>query len=446
MKPTRQSALSFILGLLLAMLPAPAGAGAAAEPVTAIQGAKIYTLAGPPIENGTLIIRGARIAAVGQNLPIPGGAQVIKATGLEVYPGLIDSLSRLGLTEIGAVPATVDTSELGTFNPQLVAATAVHPASEHIPVARANGITHVVSAPTGGFFFGFGDFSGPIIPGQASLLHLSGWTIEEMLIRSSVGMVLHWPTLDTTTFDFSTFSIKERPFTEVKKEFDEKVAELEDWVTAAQHYAQARAQGSPERVERDLKLEALGPVVQGNLPLIVMANDDRDIKNALEFAEKHKLKIILAGGAEAWKVKDLLKEKNIPVILRPTQALPGQEDEPYDKPFTTPGELHAAGIKIAFATFDSSDSRTLPYEAANAVPYGLPWEEALKAITLYPAQILGVADRLGTIEAGKLANLMVTDGDPLEIQTQVRYLFINGQLTSTDNKHRQLYEKYRARP
>ncbi len=422
----------FLLTLSLALLLTAAPAFAQTY---AIRGAKIYTLAGPPIENGTVVISNGKITAVGRTVAIPSGAQVINASGLQVYPGLFDSVSRLGLTEIGAVSATVDTNELGDYNPHLLAATAVHPASEHIPVARANGITHAVAAPAGG-----------VMSGQGSAIHLTGWTIEEMSIAPSLALVLNWPTVQTQTFDFATFTVRRRPFTEVKKEYDEKIAQLEDWLEAARHYAQATEKGAADKFERDLKLEALARLVRGQLPVLVMANDHRDIKNAVEFAEKHKLKIIIAGGAEAWKVKDLLKQKNIPVILRPTQSLPGEEDDPYDKPFTNPGELHAAGVKIAFATFDSSDSRTLPYEAANAVPYGLPWEEALKAITLYPAQILGLADKLGTIEVGKLANLIVTDGDPLEIKTQVRHLFIKGQLTSTDNRHQQLWEKYRARP
>ena len=436
-----------ILLLLGALLAAPAAA-AQAQKVYAIKGGKVHTLAGPPIENGTVVIRNGRIAAVGAQVTIPRGAEVIDATGLEVYPGLFDALSRLGLTEIGSVSGTADTVEIHAYNPHLVAATAVHPASEHIPVARANGITHALTAPGGGgiSFFGFGGFSGGVMPGQASLINLQGWTIEEMLVRKSVGLVLNWPSIATRSFDFSTFSIKKKPFTEAKKEYEKKVGELEDWIAAAQHYAQAVARGSQEKFERDLKLEALIPVIQGELPVLMMANTARDIKNALEFAEKHGLKMILFGGAEAWKVKDLLKEKNIPVILRPTQALPGAEDEAYDKPYANPGELVAAGLKVAFATFSSSNSRLLPYQAGNAVPYGLPWEEALKGITLYPAQILGVDDLVGTIEVGKLGNLIVTDGDPLEFQTQVKHLFINGQLTNTDNRHRQLYERYRARP
>jgi imidazolonepropionase-like amidohydrolase len=392
--------------------------------VYAIRGVKVHTLTGPPIEGGTVLIRDGKI--------------------VEVYPGLIDSVSRLGLTEVGAVRATVDTVELGDFNPHLLAATAVHPSSEHIPVARANGVTHAVSAPGSGGG-GFRRSAAAGIPGQASLIHLSGWTIEEMAIEPSVGMMLNWPTLETRTFDFSTFSIQERPFKEVKEEYDDKVAEFGRWFDAARHYAQAADKGSPDRFDPDQKLAALARVVEGELPLMILAQDDRGIEDAVAFAEEKKVRMILLGGAEAWKVKDLLKEKDIAVILGPTQSLPREEDEPYDKPFTNAAELHEAGVKIAFATFNSSASRTLPYEAGQAVAFGLPWEEAVKAITLRPAEILGVADRLGTIEVGKVANVIVTDGDPLEIQTGVEYVFIRGELTSTDNKHLELYETYRAR-
>ncbi|MDA2914337.1 amidohydrolase family protein [Acidobacteriia bacterium AH_259_A11_L15] len=449
MKSTPYLRANLILALGLVVLCAGPLAAQGGAPVIVLQGGTVHTLAGPPIENGTVIIRGGRIAAVGANLEIPDDAtEVINVAGLDVYPGLFDSLSRLGLTEIGAVSATGDTTELGNYNPELRAATAIHPASEHIPVARANGVTHAVAAPgSGGIsFFGFGGFGGGVMPGQASLVHLSGWTVEQMLIQPSVGLVLNWPTIQTLTFDFSTFSIKEKPFTQAKKEYEERVAELEEWIEAAQHYAQALEQGSAENFQRDLKLEALVPVVRGQLPVLLMANLERDIHNGLEFCEKHGLKVILFGGAEAWKVKEMLAEKGIPVVLRPTQAMPGQEDEPYDQPFANPGELHAAGVTFAFATFSSSNSRLLPYQAAMAVPYGLPREEALRAVTLNPAEIFGVADQFGTIKEGKVANLIVTDGDPLEIPTEVRYLIIQGKITSTDNKHKELYERYMARP
>lgn len=410
--------------------------------IYAIRGATIHTMNGPPIEGGTVLIGDGKIVAVGTDVAIDGAAQVIEGPGLEVYPGLVDSVSRLGLTEIGAVRATNDAAELGDFNPHLRAATAVHPSSEHIAVARANGITHAVSAPGSGGG-GFRRSASAGIPGQASLIHLSGWTIEDMLIEPSVGMILTWPTLQTREFDFSTFSIRERPFKEVKKEYDDKVVEFEKWFDAARHYAQAAEKGSPQR---DLKLEALARVVKGELPVMILAQEDGGIGDAVAFAEAQKVRMILLGGAEAWKVKELLAEKDIPVILGPTQSLPREEDDPYDKPFTNAAELHEAGVKIAFATFNSSDSRTLPYEAGQAVAFGLPWEEGVKAVTLRPAEILGVADRLGTIEVGKVANIIVTNGDPLEIRTEVKYLFIRGEPISTHNKHRDLYEKYSARP
>lgn len=409
-----------------------------------IQGAKIYTLAGPPIENGSVVIRDGKIAAVGTNVDAPSDAEVIDASGLEVHAGMFDAVSRLGLTEVGSVPATNDTTELGEYNPQIIAADAVYPASEHIPVARANGITHAVSAPgSGGGGFGGGGAFG--IAGQGTLINLEGWTIEEMTVEKSVGVFMSWPTISTRTFDFATFSMKEKPFKEVKKEYDDKLAGLEEWFDAARHYKQAVEHGAKEKFERDLKLEALVPVIEGNKSLIIYAQDKRQIKDAVEFADKQKVKMILAGGADGWKVKELLAEKSIPVIVGPSQALPRHEDDPYDKPFTNAAELNAAGVKVAFATFGAANVRTLPYEVGHAVGFGLPWEEGLKAITLYPAQILGVDDRLGTIEEGKMANLVVTSGDPLEITSHVKYLFIKGKLTSTDNKHKRLYEKYRAR-
>ncbi len=409
-----------------------------------IQGAKIYTLAGPPIEDGSVVIRDGKIAAVGTNVDLPSDAEVIDASGLEVHAGLFDAVTRLGLTEVGSVPATNDTTELGEYNPQIVAADAVYPASEHIPVARANGITHAVSAPgSGGGGFGGGGAFG--IAGQGTLMNLDGWTIEEMTIEKSVGLFMSWPTISTQSFDFATFSMKEKPFKEVKKEYDDKLVDLEEWFDAARHYKQAAEKGARENFERDLKLEALVPVIAGDKSLIIYAQDERQIKDAVEFAGRQKVKMILAGGADGWKVKEMLAEKNIPVIVGPSQELPRHEDEPYDKPFTNAAELNAAGVKVAFATFGAANVRTLPYEVGHAVGFGLPWEEGLKAITLYPAQILGVDDRLGTVEEGKMANLIVTSGDPLEITTQVKYLFINGQLTSTDNKHKRLYEKYRAR-
>jgi imidazolonepropionase-like amidohydrolase len=412
--------------------------------VYAITHGKIFPVSGGPIDDGTVVIRDGKIAAIGANVEVPAGATVIDAKGLQVYPGLFDPITQMGLSEISAVSATVDTTETGQYNPDVVAATAISPSSEHIPVTRASGITEVLAVPASGGFDSGG--SRGAIGGQASAIHLSGWTINDMLINKSVAMVINWPEIQTASFDFATFSRKEKPFTEAKQDYEKQVNQLSDYLDEARHYAQAMGHGGPSDYKRDLKLEALAPVVRGQLPVLVFADRARDIRNAVEFCDKQKLKMILAGGEEAYKVKDLLRSKSIPVVLRPTLTLPGEEDDPYDVLLSQPAQLLSAGVKIAFGSFDNSFARRLGQQAANAVAYGLPYEEALKAVTLYPAEMFGLGDQLGTLETGKIANVIVTNGDPLEVTTDVKYLFIRGERTSLDNKHLRLYEKYLNRP
>lgn len=440
--------------VLLVLLVAPANAQA---PKTyAITGAKIHTLAGPAIENGTVVIRDGKILDVGARVSVPSGATVINGRGLEVYPGIFDAVSQMGLIEIGqGVNASVDTRELPDFTPQLVAASAIHPPSEHISVSRAAGITHTVSAPgqPGGGGFGGGG-GGPLLGGQASLINLNGWVVADMLVKKSAAMVVNWPSLRAGGGGFGGFGggggAQPRAFAEVRRDYERRVAELTGWFDRARHYAQAGEKGSKDKFDHDPALAALGPVVKGEVPLLILANDARDIKNAIEYCEKQKLKMIVGNAREAWKIKDVLKAKNIPVILQQTLSLPATDDDPYDRPMTTPAELQKAGVKFAIATFNSGnsevDSWTLAQEAGAAVAYGLPWEEAVKSITLYPAQIWGVGDQLGSIEKGKIANLVVTNGDLLELKTEIRYVFVKGQQTSLDTRHKQLYEKYRARP
>jgi len=416
------------------------------QPATsyAITHAKIFTLTGAPIDDGTVVINNGKIVAVGPNVEVPAGAQVIDGKGLQIYPGLFDSITQMGLREIGAVSATVDETETGDFNPDIVAATAVLPSSEHITVTRAAGITEVLAVPASGGMDSFG--ASGLLGGQASAIHLSGWTINDLLIKKSAAMVINWPTIETRSFDFSTFSVKEKPFTDAKQEYQKKVDELADWLERARHYVQAMGHAGPADYDRDVRLESLAPVVRGQLPVLVFADQARDIRNAVEFCDKQKLKMILAGGAEAYKVKDLLRSKQVPVILSPVLAAPSEEDDAYDRLLTQPAELKAAGVQFAFASFDNSFARRLGQNAANAVAHGLSYDDALKAVTLYPAQIFGLADQFGTLEPGKIANLIVTNGDPLELTTDVRYLFIRGQLTSMDNKQLRLYEKYNNRP
>jgi len=433
-----------VLFLNLLYFAASSSAQTPAPTTYAITHAKLVTLAGPPIEDGTVIIKDGKIAAIGAAVEVPAGAQVIDAKGLQVSPGLFDPVTQMGLSEIGAVSSTVDSTETGSINPDVVAATAVFPSSEHIPVTRASGITEVLSVPGSGGFDSGGNRG--LLAGQASAIHLAGWTMDEMQIKRSAAMVLNWPTIATRTFDFATFSRRQRPYAEAKQEYERQVNQLTDVLESARHYAQAMGHGGPSDFERDVKLEALVPVVRGQLPVLVFADRARDIRSAVEYCDKQKLRMILAGGIEAYKVKDLLRSKDVPVILRPVLTEPDEEDDAYDRLLSQPAELTAAGVKIAFASFDNSFARRLGQNAANAIAHGLSPEEGLKAVTLYPAQILGLSDQLGTLQVGKVANIMVTDGDPLELTTDLKYLFIRGQLTSTDNRHKRLYEKYLNRP
>jgi len=408
----------------------------------AVQGGTVHPVSAEPYV-GNVVMTDGVITAAGPDAQVPADSQIIDASGLHVYPGMIDAMSQLGLIEVGAVPATDDQAEMGLYNPHLQAATAIHPASELIPVARANGITHTMVTP---------QVDDGVIAGQAALVNLDGWTVEEMAIDPSVAMVIQWPEIVTRRFDFATFSMKESAFKEAKEKAEEKQKELREWFEAAQHYQQAIDAGST-RLDSDLRLAALARCLAGEKPIIVQADAQRDIEAAVEFTESLGLRMILAGGRDAWKVKELLAEKGIPVILGIVQSLPREDDDPYDIPFRNPGELASAGVKIAFASGAGGgfgpggphSSRTTPYEAATAVAFGLSEDDALMALTLWPAEFLGVGDRLGSIETGKMGNLIVTDGNPLEITTQVRNLVIAGREVSTDNQHRELYEKYRAR-
>lgn len=423
--------------------PAQAPAAATAPTTWAIKGARVVTVSGPPLEDATVVIADGRILSVGATALVPAGAEVIDGTGLEVSPGFFDSMSQLGLTEIGAVNATNDITEVGTFNPQVDAATAIHPASDHLPVARVNGVTHAIAAP--GVPSGFGA-AGPIIGGQASAFHLDGWTIEEMLIDRSVGMVLNWPAVQTRVGGFPQAAQRTRPYREAREEQVNRTREIARLITDAREYRQARAK-SPDRVERDLRLEALAPYASGERPWLVRANTDREIREAVAFfVDTHQQKIVLVGAVEAWKVAALLAEKKVPVILGPTQALPRSDDDPYDATMAAPAVLHKAGVTFALSTYNSSDSRNLPYEIGTAVGFGLPRDAALRAITLAPAQIFGLDTVVGSIEPGKIANLVVSRGDPLEIRSEITHVFIKGVPVPLTTRHTQLYERYRNRP
>ena len=354
-------------------------------------------------------------------------------------------MSTLGLTEVGAVRATNDMAEMGMYNPHLAAATAIHPSSELIPVARANGITHSLVSPRSG--------SKGVIAGQAALVNLDGWTVEEMAVDASAAMVINWPGIVTRRFDYTTYSWKNTPYKDAKEAAEKKHNELRDWMDAALQYRQSR-DAKNSRAVKDLKLAALAMCLDGRMPVVIQADNDKDIEGAIAFAEEYGLRMILTGGRDAWKVADTLAEKDIPVILGRTYATPREQDDPYDRPYASPGLLREAGVRIAFSSGagvrwgsgGAHSSRTTPYEAGMAATFGLSEADAMKALTLWPAQILGVDDRLGSIEPGKMANVIVTTGSPLSMRSDVRHLIIAGREVSTENFHRDLYDKYRSRP
>jgi len=402
-----------------------------------LRNGNIHPVAGAAIPGGSILVENGRIADVGQKLVSPKGARVVDLKGLDVYPGMIDSATELGLVEVLSVKEWSDTAELGLFKPQLRAGVAVNPASEHIPVTRANGITSAITAPSGG-----------IICGQSALIHLDGWTTEDMAIRRSAGMVIEFPQIVTIVPPRAGRPpAPPIPFTEAKRRYDAQIAQLNEFFEQARRYRQAKAAGGD--VPADLKFEAMLPVLEGKLPAVIRADRERTIREAIRFADQQKIRMILYHAEDAGKLAAELKAKHIPVALGPTQRLPYEEDDPYDQPFAMPAELFKAGVKFAFGSFGptaENHPRNLPYQAATAVAFGLPYEEALKAVTLNAAEIWGVADEVGSIEKGKLADLIVTDGDPLETKTQVKQMFIAGKAVDLQSKHLRLYKKYLDRP
>lgn len=403
----------------------------------AIRNATIVPVTSAPIANGTIVFANGVITAVGANVAIPSDATVVDGSGLFVYPGMIDSGSNVGLIEMDSVAGTVDTSELGDLNPNAKAAVAINPHSELIPVTRVSGVTHVVSTPEGG-----------IISGQSALIQLAGWTPQEMVVKAPAAMHIRFPRLRSAAL--SDEPQTEEAEKELRKSYTRDVDKLRDVFRDAQAYAKAAAARTNDknvkRFDRDLILEALVPVVEGRVPVVLHADLARDIRAALAFADEFKLKVILAGAQDVGRVVADVKSRNIPVILGPILALPQREDDPYDLLFSNAKTLYDNGIRFAIQTSDAHNTRNLPYHAAACAAFGLPKDVALKAVTIFPAEIWGVADKLGSLEVGKSANVIVTDGDPLELRTNVKRVYIAGEEISMESRHTLLWEKFRARP
>lgn len=399
-----------------------------------LRNADIFPVTGPEIKNGSVLVRDGKIAAIGASLAAPKGIRVVEGKGLRAYPGMIDSATELGLAEISNLRVTVDSGELGPFMPQLRAITAVNPDSEHFAVVRANGITSVVTFPSpqsGGRSGGESQF----IAGQAALIHMDGWTWEEMAVNRSATLHLVFPALPRN----------ETGFAEAKRSYDREIQQIAEFFEEARRYQIAKAADRPG-FKQDLKLEAMLPALDGKLPVAISAQREAEILDAIRFADAHRIRIVLMGPRELGKAASELKSRNIPVVLGRTLALPLDEDDPYDAAFTLPAEAFRAGLKIAFGAFDNEFVRNLPYDVATAVANGLPYEDALKAVTINPAEIWGAGAELGSLEKGKWADIMLTDGDPFETRTAIKALFIKGGAVDLSNRQTRLYEKYLNRP
>jgi len=406
----------------------------------AIRNARIVTVSGPDIDNGTVVIRDGKIEAVGANISVPAGAQSIDGRGLSVYPGMIDAGTNMGLVEVPqGANGTVDVSEVGELNPNAKAVIAVNPHSAHIAVTRVEGITNTLTAPTGG-----------LISGQAALINLLGTSPKEMAVVPQAALVINYPRIGGGGGGFGGFQQAPANLSETLTANERQLEQIRKMLRDAEAYGRSQdaytKDKSLPRPDLNVVLAPLVPYVRGEQPVIFRADREAEIRGALRFADEMKLKPIILGGNDAWKVVSLLKEKNVPVILTGILALPVREDDAYDTLYENASKLQQAGVRFCISTGDAgAEVRNLAQYAGMAAAFGLSKADAVKSVTLYPAQILNVADRLGSIEAGKMANLVVTDGDLLEIRSHIKYLFIDGRPVVLTSRHTELNDAFKNR-
>ena len=383
-----------------------------------IIGATVHTVSGDTIENGNVVFSDGKITAVGRSVAFPADAERLDAKGAHVYPSLIDANSPIGLVEIESVRATIDHRETGENNANVRAVAAFNPDSELIPVARANGLLVALTAPSGG-----------LISGRSSLMMLDGWNAQDMTLQTDCAMHINWPRMTAPNAGSGRAN--------------DDLESLNQLFSQSQRYTAVRAADATQAV--DLRLEALAKTLDGKMPIIVAATSVAQIQSAVAFAKQWKLRLIVFGGYEAPECADLLRRENVPVIVSGVYRLPSHRHSAYDSAYTLPQRLHAAGVQFCISAterFGASNLRNLPYHAATAAAYGLSEQGALRAITLSPAEILGVADRVGAIKVGNDATLFIANGNILETPTQVTHAFVQGRRVDLDNRHKQLYRKY----
>lgn len=408
--------------LLAAAMLALITSGLQAQTV-AITGGTVYPVSGPKIEHATVLIRDGRIAAVGTNVQVPADARRVDATGQWVTPGLIDAATQIGLTEIGAVEGTNE----GNLHGDEVSAAfnvfeGVNPASQLIPVTRIEGITTVLSAPSGG-----------LIAGQAVALDLYGDRIEDMRVTSPAAMIAALDEADKGTGGGSRAGVMER----LRRVFD-------DTRELARRQADYRRDQIQPLAAPAADLAALLPVLHGEEPIIITANRRSDIENALRIGREYKLRLIVAGADEGWQMAGELAAAKVPVIINPLTDIPSYDG--LSPRLDNAALLSKAGVDVIIASFDAHNSRNIRQFAGNAVANGMDWDAALRAVTLNPAAALGVADRYGSLEAGKVADVVVWTGDPFEFSTGVTKVFIRGHDVPLTSRQHELMERYRRLP
>lgn len=389
----------------------------------AITGGTVYPVSGPKIEQATVLIRDGKIAAVGTNVVVPADATRIDATGKWVTPGLVDGAGQMGLVEISAVGGTREAAQgSDTIAASFNVAEGINPASNLIAVTRVEGITTTLASPTG-----------HLVSGQAVLIDLAGATIEDMVALSPVGIVANLSEGAKDEGGGSRAALAEQ----LRAVFNDAL-EYERRKTDF-----ARAQMQPLSASA-ADLAALLPVLHGRLPLIAIANRRSDIETALRLAREFKLRLILAGAQEAWEVAGDIAAAGVPVLVEPLDNIPS-----YDAlgvRYENAAALTKAGVKVVLLETDTHNSRNLRQQAGNAVSYGMSWDQALRAVTLSPAEVFGVAGRYGSLEPGKVANVVVWSGDPFEFSTGVEHVFIRGREIPLRSRQTELFERYRRLP
>lgn len=423
--------LATIVFLMLAAAAAPA---ASAQGLIAIKDGKVLTITRGIVEPGTVLIRDGKIEAVGANLPIPPEARVIDARGLWVYPGLIDAQTHLGLVEISAVESTRDLIEPShAITPHMRTRDAIHAESELIEVARVNGITTALVVPA----------ETNTVSGQSALIHLYGANVEELIFVPDAALHINFgPQARREEGKFPSSRMG------LIAQLRQALLDAQNYQEQKKHAEQARGEAEegqqeagPRAFKRDLKLEAFLPYLNREKPVVVGAREATDIKTIVRLLQEFDLRLVLNHITYAQDILDEIASWKLPVLVGPIYSMP-KEEQRYDAVFRLPAELHRRGIKFAFQSNDAHGVRNLPYQAGYAVAWGLPYEEALKALTIYPAEIFSVGDQVGSLEPGKLANVVIADGDPLEPRTVIKHVFIKGQEVPLDTRQLRLYRQY----